>query len=289
MENPVLEATLEYYDANFKKSFDQVFTEYRSSDSDNKMWLAGPSSYVFSLSGVKFAVDLIVRRECDLESVRDKLSEYLSDISFILITHQHDDHFCIPLLQLIKDLPIRFYIPEGMSRELVEKSGLKDENITYVKAGDVITEGSLRILVFNTPHLTKEEIEEGESFTEVGYLVSSPRGNVLMPSDVRDYAYSEYPKFENIDLCISHVWGGRDAINRELYMPKLAELAEFSSGFRAKRYFLCHLYEIGRGDPYMWHDAHADIVTERMLSLLPDSIIEVPRIGQGYRLFEEIL
>ena len=102
MENALLYQTLADYDLHFEDWWRGIFSEYREGDGD-RLWLAGPSSYVFSLSGVRFAVDLQIRRACDLERVKDTLVEDLSELSFMLITHQHDDHFCIPLMQMAVD------------------------------------------------------------------------------------------------------------------------------------------------------------------------------------------
>ena len=287
MSNPLLDKILTEYDLNFERYWKTVFTEYRDVKYNNSMWLAGPSSYVFSLSNRRFAVDLIIRRKSDLDRVSETLLEDLSDISFILITHQHDDHFCLHLMRALKDAPIRWYIPEGVRGDLIAMSELNPENITYVRAGEVIHEGEISIRVFNTPHLTKENEEQGEQFTEVGYEIISPCANILIPADVRDYEYNRYPKFDNIDLCISHLWAGANALDPAKYSGLLDDFASFSAKFGARRYFICHLYEIGRGDIFMWHDGHADIVKARLGELLPSSEVIVPRLGNRYSLYVE--
>jgi hypothetical protein len=176
-------------------------------------------------------------------------------------------------------------MPEGISRDLVLRSELKEENITYVKAGDVITADGVSITVFDSPHLTAEETLSGENFAEVGYLITTQNARILMPADVRNYAYDGYPKFSDIDLCISHVWAGGNTLSEELYMPVLREFISFTAKFRAKRYFLTHLYEIGRCERYMWHDGHADIAVKMYFEKAPGVAVDIPRLGCSHELF----
>ena len=43
-----------------------------------------------------------IRRQKDFESVLPTMVEELSDLSFMLITHEHDDHMCAPLMSALK-------------------------------------------------------------------------------------------------------------------------------------------------------------------------------------------
>ena len=275
--SPVEFATADY-DQNFIKYWDKVFTEYREKQEYDCLWLAGPSSYVFSIGDERFAVDLQIRRKKDLDALLPRLVSDLSDLSFVLITHQHDDHMCPPLMRALKDTDIKWYIPRGTNPELIEKSEIKKENTVLVDPGDVFTVGNVTVRAFLVPHGRAE-------FVEVGYELTTPNGKILMPADIRDYDYDEYPDFENIDLCLSHLWAGNDAIDPENYMPLLEKFAKRSASFNAKRYFLCHLYEIGRKEKFMWHNDHAAIAIEMLKVLLPDSLFEIPRLGERYELF----
>ena len=282
MERALLDRTLAEYNRHFVSWWRGIFDAYRGGSGD-RLWLAGPSSYVFSLSGVRFAVDLQIRRECDLEKVAPTLAKDLSGLSFILITHQHDDHFCIPLLQRLRDTRVRVYMPEGIRADLVQATGLRQENIVYLKSGDVVREGDVTVRAFTSPHLGAGENQS--LFPELGYLISTSRGRVLLPADVRDYSFTLYPDFGKVDLCLAHIWGGNDALDAGAYLPILRECADFFARFCANEYFFAHLYEIGRGDLYMWHDGHAALVGEWMKERLPDVRTAVPRIGASYALF----
>ena len=68
-------------------------------------------------------------------------------------------------------------------------------------------------------------------------------------------------------------------MNSDSYMPLLKQFVECHASFAAKKYFLCHLYEIGREDKYLWHSGHAELAKKMFHEILPESVIEVPNIG----------
>lgn len=267
------ELTIAEYNNHFTEWWNRVFTEYK--ERKNCIWLAGPTSYVFSLDDVKFAVDLQVRRSVDLEKVRTRLMSDVSEISFILITHQHDDHMCIPLMRELANTDIIWYIPYGTREDLIKKSLIKKENIIWVKDGDCWEIGQLKFRAFKSPHT-----KPGEAvFLQCGYEIQAPEGKILISGDIRDYEYEGFPEFGDVDLCFAHLWAGNDALNSESYMPLLKQFVECHASFAAKKYFLCHLYEIGREDKYLWHSGHAELAKKMFHEILPESVIEVPNIG----------
>ena len=92
------------------------------------------------------------------------------------------------------------------------------------------------------------------------------------------YGYRSYPDFGQVDLCISHLWAGDDAEHPEAYLPYMKQFAKTSASLGANRYFLCHLYEIGRGEDKMWTNAHAAIAKDMIR-------VEIPGMGQGYTIW----
>lgn len=282
MTTSPLTAALADYDNNFTANWNRVFSKLQTPECSNEVMFAGPTSYVFSLCGQKFAVDLQIRRSCDFEALKPHLLEQLSQLRFMLITHEHDDHMCLPIMNLLRDTDIHWYIPSESKRELVYSSGLKDENITWVQRGASFRIGELDISAFYSPHVS----DPSEKFDQRGYLITSPKLKILMPGDVRNYNYDGYPDFGELDLCFSHVWAGNDALNAENYMPMIEKFAAFNAKFRAKKYLLCHLYEVGREEKYLWHYGHAGIAMKLMYEAIPESIVEVPRIGCSYALMQ---
>lgn len=276
-----LESGISDYDDNFIDNWQKVIKEYKLSCNEDKMWLLGPSSYIFSISGVKFAVDPQIRRRTDFEKILPTLKKDFEDISFVLITHQHGDHMCVPLINALKDSNIRWYIPAGVRSDYIEKCDFNPEHLIYIKPGYLINEGNLKISTFFSPHAVGEQ-----PFLQCGFNIGCDKGNIVITGDIRDYSYV-YPEFSDVSLCIAHVWAGRDSIDEEKYLPELERFVKTACLFDAKRYFLCHLYEIGRTPESMWSYKHAGIAMDMFYSLKPLSTVEVPRVGRSYNIFQE--
>lgn len=278
-----LERAILDYDENFYSYWDKAFSELRAARADeDRIWLVGPSAYLFAIRGVKFAVDIQIRREKDFMALADRLCDDLSTLSFILITHQHDDHFCAPLIKKVKDLPLIWYLPDEMPKRFITGAELDEKKCVFLNAGDSFNIGEITISAFSSPH-----VRQGSTtfMPELGYLINTKRGNVLIPGDVRDYSYREYPDMTGADLCISHLWAGDNAIDADEYLPRLEAFVDFSLQFKAKKYFICHLYEIGRKEKYMWHDGHADIAVKMFFEKAPGVAVDIPRLGCSHELF----
>lgn len=272
------ERAIKYYDEHFLEDWRKIFDAY--SKEENKLWLAGPSSYVFSLSGERFAVDLQIRRQTDFDSLLPGLLEDVKHLSAIIITHEHEDHLCIPLMKLLKDSQIIWYLPADCRRELVFATGIGEDKIVWVAPGDTFSLGNVKFRAFYTPH----GLPGNEPCFERGYEITAPEANILIPGDIRDYSYNGYPVFSDVDLCIAHLWAGNNAIDKEAYFPLLKDFVNRSAGFGAKRYFLCHLYEIAREEQFLWHHTHAEEAIELFSDILPEATISIPELGNSYSL-----
>ena len=280
MVESYLQKAIAEYDADFIDRWHRVFREHRDSSDEDRLWLAGPTSYIFNFGGEKFAVDPQVRRQKDRDLIFPTLVEEMSKVKFVLITHDHDDHMCVPLMNALKDTPIVWYLPSGVRRDLVNASQLKEERIVYLSENDSITIGSLKINAYYTPHG-----KAGGTFPDQrGYEIIASSGTVFIPGDVRDYSYRGYDGLGKIDLCLSHLWAGNNSIDESAFMPIMEEFADFTAEFKSDRHFLCHLYEIGRKEEFMWHDGHAKKASKLLKKRLPKTEVFVPRVGGSYSL-----
>ena len=271
-----LRQALDYYDRQFPADFRKMLSELSSIKGDH-LWMAGPSAYLFSLCDTHFGVDLQIRRKKDQEQLLPYALRHMASLSFILITHPHDDHMCIPFMQALRETSIRWYIPDGCKPSLIEASGLREENVIRVRPGDRFQEGALSIQAFYSPHVSPSE----GTFPQCGYEITCPSGKrIIMPADVRDYTPGILPIKTGADLCFSHLWAGDDALHPDAYLPRLEDFCRFQADLGAKRYLLCHLYEIGRPPQYLWYDAHAAIAVDKISALSPQSRVDIPRVGQ---------
>jgi hypothetical protein len=205
----------------------------------------------------------------------------LSELDAVIITHEHGDHFCPRLAYELRHAKTIWYIPEGTRSDYIERSGLSEDKIVWIKPDDKWKIKDVEFNAFLTPHAVGEQ-----PFLQCGFEITTPFGKVLIPGDIRDYDYKCYPEFTDIDLCIAHLWGGKDSLAEENYLPMLEKFSEICCGFNASRYFLCHLYEIGRKQNSLWSFKHAGLVMDMIYSLKPEAVVEVPRIAQSYDLFK---
>lgn len=282
-----IEEAREEYNESFEirwRSALGAFLEER----EDAMYLLGPSSYLFSLDGIKIAVDPQVRRASDLEKIKDTVVPFFSKLSAVLVTHEHDDHFDTKLTNLLKDEALIWYLPHDMGKRWIEESGLRKESIRFVSPGDTFEIGSVKVRAFDTPH---RPFGADWDLPERGYELTARGGRILLPGDIREYAYEEYPAMQGADLCVAHVWAGNNTIDPAEYLPRMECAADrFATTFAAKKYFLCHLYEIGRQQHVMWDAEHAEILAKKITDRLPEAEAIMPILGRGYRLFscEEI-
>ncbi len=279
-----LEEALAEYDKSFETRWRAVLADFLATTED-AMHICGPSSYLFTLAGEKIAVDPQIRRKSDFALVEDTIKEYFSSLSAILITHEHDDHFCTPIARLLKDTQVTYYLPYGMRQKWIDESELPPERIRFVHPGDVFQIGEVTVRGFESPHIP---FGEERTLVECGYELTTARGRILLPGDIREYAYTDYPPMQGADLCIAHVWAGNDTIHPEEYLPRMEKCADFFARFEAKKYFLAHLYEIGRTQQYMWDMDHAALLSEKIKRRLPASEVSVPILGRGYHLFSGV-
>jgi L-ascorbate metabolism protein UlaG (beta-lactamase superfamily) len=278
-----LEEARAEYDKTFEERWRCVLKDFQSTAED-AMHICGPSSYLFTLAGEKIAVDPQIRRKSDFALVEDTIKEYFGSLSAILITHEHDDHFCTPLARLLKDTDVIYYLPHDMHQKWIDESELPPERIRFVRPGDVFKIGGVTVKAFHTPH---RPFGADWELPERGYELSTEKGRVLLPGDIREYAYTDYPKeLYGADLCIAHVWAGNDSIHPEEYLPKMEKAADLFSLFAAKKYFLAHLYEIGRAQNVMWDTEHANLLAGMLKERLPQCEASAPLLCHGYRLFD---
>lgn len=280
MNNSLRNVAISDYDKNFICKWKNAFDDFKIT-SDNKFYLIGPSSYLFSIDGIKFAVDPQIRRQSDLKKLSKELINDFSNVSFVLITHEHGDHLCPSLINCLKDLDIEWFIPKGARSDYIERTGLAEKKITWINTGDVIKKGNLTIKSFFTPHAVGKQ-----PFLQCGYEIVCSKGKIIIPGDIRDYDYDGYPDFGKVDLCISHLWAGKNSLDENLYLPMLENFVEASCRFSADKYFLCHLFEIGRDEQSLWSFKHAGLAMNMFYELLPESVVEVPYIGKSYDLFK---
>jgi len=242
-------------------------------EEEDAFWLIGASSYIFSVGGVKWAIDPmfntprsgVSREQVNLDSVFDQLD-------FALLTHRHGDHFDPRLMERYPQL--EWIVPDHMEKEI---PAVCHEKMTVMKAGDVIERRGVRITAFASLHYDAGTTVGVE---ETGYFMEAGARRLLFPGDVRDYDAARLPGFDRVTHLFAHVWlGRRNALNWPCGEYP-GQFASFHLSFGAEKIYLTHLMEAERPLEDLWTYAHAGLVMDEILGREPGTLVYIPMVGQ---------
>ena len=115
---------------------------FASGSSGNCTLVSGGDKYILVDAGIS------LRRIKSCLSLRGL---ELSDISAVLLTHEHTDHVCA-LAMLEKYTEIPFITSGGTARSLMAKGKLSGKNFEIIEAGETLDIEGLTVKSFNTSH-----------------------------------------------------------------------------------------------------------------------------------------
>ena len=264
-------ALLDYYRGSYAGLWDRAFAQAFGGEHDHHAWLLGPSGYLLSADGLRFGLDIHIHRPWIADDLSASLADDLSRLDFMLLSHAHGDHYDEALLRLLKDAPVRWFIPAFFDCGKILATGISPERVTWVEPGHTYQAGPLAITAFESPHV---------KVPELGYLVETGKYRLLFPGDVRDYA-QRLPDFGPVDCLFAHVWLGRGNAQNLPCEPWLSGFCDFAAALRPRRVFLTHLFELGRDADNLWTYAHAGLVADWLLERDASLQIVIPRIGES--------
>lgn len=259
----------------YAAEYASVWTEIEQglSGGDDAYFLMGPSNYFFLTGGRRWAVDPMfnVPRSRASAALIDP-ERVFSSLDFILLTHDHVDHFDPELIARCPDAG--WIVPEHMMNQL---PAALHPHLTPVRPGDVIRRGDIVIHAFRSLHYDAGTTIGVE---ETGYFVEAGGFRILLPGDVREYDAAKIPRFERVTHLFAHVWlGRRNALNWPCG-DYPGQMARFALAFGPEHISLGHLLEATREMEDMWTMAHAGLVADELLSLNPAVKVHIPMIGQ---------
>lgn len=107
----------------------KIIDEWQTNSTEDAAWLTYSANYLFHTCNVRWALDpyfllhrIHLSHSCDL-------SEDLAKLELVVLSHAHNDHFDVQLIHALRDLPIRWVIPEFMLDLAVERAGLRSDSI----------------------------------------------------------------------------------------------------------------------------------------------------------------
>ena len=266
----------------YTRCYDDVWSaiERGAATCNNAFWLMGAANYIFSINGVRFAVDPMFNTPRSGETFRQvgqRAIRLLDACAFILITHEHVDHFDPRLMESCRRA--QWFVPAFLAAQLPK--GMR--NVTLLRGGDRFQIGAFQITAFDSLHY---DAGTDIGVPELGYFIEAGDKRLLMPGDVREYDAGKLPRFDDVTHFFAHVWLGRgNALNWPCGdYPE--QMARFVCAFRPTHVYLTHLLEAARGEKDLWTYAHAGLVTDAVLALDPGLRVRTPLLGETVSLEE---
>jgi L-ascorbate metabolism protein UlaG (beta-lactamase superfamily) len=171
----------------------KIIAEWNSSGSEDRVWLTYSANYLFRTNNIRWAIDPLTLswRIKDAPSV--DAAQDLSCLSFVLLTHDHNDHLDIDLLSALRRLPITWVVPEFILSRAVRHTGLPRESIIVPSPLDVFELNGISILPFDGLHWETPPDGHLKGVPAMGYLIECNGRRWLFPGDTRTYNASRLP------------------------------------------------------------------------------------------------
>lgn len=278
---PLRSVSVNDFYQNYGKYWNNAASVLNNSTGDTCI-LQKATGYIFSTSGVRWAMDLNLRYIWMDAGSKERIKKDCSTLDFIILTHEHGDHLDNKLIELLSDTDVKWVIPEFFNFDSLRKHGLREENLIKVSAGNVYNLKSICITPFKSLHF-RAGTENG--VLEYGYHVKLENGKtILFPADVRNYDASLLPDFGAVDYMFAHVWLGDSTALSLKCEPYLRLFAEFVTGQKPRTVILAHLYENGRLPKDMWTYTHAGLAADAIYRIAPEISVKIPKIGEEFTL-----
>ena len=270
-----------------RRDFDTRFTDTVSAmhapTTEDGTYLAPllSASYVFRTNGYLWGMDIAFRYAYHLCKTPHRASELLGDLSLIVISHGHVDHFEEPTVRQLAKTDILWVIPHFLL-DTARAWGIREDRILPAYPGVEIKAGPLHILPFDGQHFrpgTRNGLDE------LGYHISADNApSMVFPVDTRDFSTESLPDLPPADYCFANIWLGDSMGFAEDYTDIGSRFADFMLHFSDKHILFSHLYETGREDKDMWRRRHADILTDIIRQKNPAARTGVPVPGEIMKL-----
>ena len=268
---------------DFDMRFANAVAALHAPTTENGTYLAPllSASYLFRTNGYLWGMDIAFRYAYHLCKTPHRASELLGDLSLIVISHGHVDHFEEPTVRQLSKTDIRWVIPHFLV-DTARAWGIPDDRILPAYPGVEIKAGPLHILPFDGQHYrpgTRNGLDE------LGYHIWADNApSLVFPVDTRDFSTEHMPQLPPADYCFANVWLGDSNGFAEDYSDIGDRFADFMLSFSDKHILFSHLYETGREDRDMWRRAHADILTGIIKEKNPAVKTGIPVMGEIMKL-----
>jgi hypothetical protein len=245
--------------ARYPTLWNNIVTEWKSPDPDDRVWLTYSANYLFRTGGVRWALDpLTLNWRLNGSTSRVNVND-LSDLSFILLTHRHKDHLDLDLLSELRHFSIKWVIPEYLIPIVNCQAGIPRKNIIVSEPLQPVKLSGITITPFDGLHLAYENDGKLRGVPATGYLIEFNHKRWLFPGDIRSYDASRLPNFGHLDGQFAHLWMGRGCALSDP-PPLLESFCHFFASQDSFRIVITHLMDFGRDAEDYWDVSHAQAV-----------------------------
>ena len=150
---------------------------FASGSGGNCTLVSGGGKYILVDAGIS------LRR---IKSCLSRRGLELSDISAVLVTHEHSDHICaLSMLEKYTDIPI--IASGGTGRSVMSKGKVSGKNFSLIEAGEIVDINGIAVKAFGTSHDAAESLgyafecgyEKAAVVTDLGHVTDEVRRAVF--------------------------------------------------------------------------------------------------------------
>jgi len=258
----------------------KIITEWNSSGTDDRVWLTYSANYLFRTNDIRWAIDPLTLSWRIKDGPRVNVARDLCNLSFVLLTHRHEDHLDIELLSALRRLPVTWVVPEFILPAVMSQAGLPREKIIVPSPLDPIELNGIRILAFEGLHWETASNSTGKGVPALVYLIESGGKRWLFPGDTRTYDASQLPALNPVDVLFAHLWLGRGSALMD-EPPLLDSFCRFFLDLGPRRLILTHLNEFGRDADDYWDESHVQITLSKFREMSGNIPVSHAMMGES--------
>jgi hypothetical protein len=263
--------------------FARIVSEWAAPVPGDRAWLLYAANYLLRTGGVRWALDPLSLRQ-RLPTAPEVDPSALAALDYVVLTHRHADHLDLNLLRRLRDLPLRWIVPEFLLDPL-QSLGLPPEKLILSRRLEPLALGGLTLTPFDGLHWEPAPgYPDGQrGVPALGYLAEFNGKRWLFPGDTRTYDATRLPAFGRLDGLFAHLWLGRSAALLEA-PPFLDAFCRFCLDLQPGCLIITHLDEWGRPAAEQWTRTHARMAVDWFHAHAPGIPVHIAGMGDSLAL-----
>ncbi len=243
----------------------RIVSESSQPQGEDRAWLMYSANYLFRTHQILWAMDPLRLQQRLPQAPALELASGLEKISFVLLTHAHEDHLDLDLIHSLRAAPILWVVPRFLLQPVRDVAGLSPQRMIIPAPMRSFEIQNIRVTAFEGLH---------RDLPAMGYLVEFNGKRWLFPGDTRVYEARQLPDFGPLDGLFAHLWLGRRCALEDA-LPYIDDLCRFCAELQPRRVILTHLCEFGRDADDYWDEEHVI----RLQAAFKDRSPEIPLIA----------